>query len=138
AAPGGSAGFSLTDGRRVTFRAWMMNRSHVRHLTFAVALATCLAPAAVRAADDVGVAGLKLIIVDKTAATGTAKAVFVAKDLAVGKGSGTDVTQIDANLSFFYTDRPDVHGGFLMPANANWLVNKDTVAKYVNKDAPTG
>ena len=30
----------------------------------AVALATCLAPAAVRAADEVGVKGLKLIIVD--------------------------------------------------------------------------
>ena len=115
-----------------------MNRFFVRQVTLAVALATCLAPAAARAADEVGVKGLKLIIVDKMAATGTAKAVFVAKDLAVGKGSGTDVTQIDANLSFFYTDRPDVHGGFLMPANGNWLVNKDTVAKYVNKTAPTG
>ncbi|HWP65640.1 MAG TPA: hypothetical protein VNO26_06995 [Candidatus Limnocylindria bacterium] len=115
----------------------MMRRASLRHLAFAVALATGFAPAAARAADEVGVAGLKLIIVDKMAATGKAKAVFVAKDPAIGKGSGTDTAAIDANLSFFYTDRPDVRGGFLMPANGKWLVNKETVAKYVNKGAPS-
>lgn len=127
----------MTDGSGLTFRGRMTKRTFARPLAVA-ALATCLAPAAARAADEVGVAGLKLIIVDKMAATGTAKAVFVAKDPAIGKGTDGDAGLLDANLSFFYTDRRDVNGGFVMPAGADWLVNKATVAKYVNKDAPSG
>jgi hypothetical protein len=115
----------------------MTKRTIAPLLPAAVVLSLALAPPAVRAADEVGVAGLKLIIVDKMAATGTAKAVFVAKDTGVTKGGGTDASLLDANLSYFYTDRPEVNGGYLMPSGSNWLVNKPTVAKYVNKTAPT-
>jgi hypothetical protein len=108
-----------------------------RLIVSALALATCLAPAVTQAA-ELGIAGLKLIIVDKMAATGEAKVVFVAKDPTIAKGMEGDPAQLDANLSFFYTDRRNVSGGFVMPSGAGWLVNKATVAKYVNKDAPTG
>jgi hypothetical protein len=107
-------------------------------LTATAVLATMLVPAASRAADEIGVAGLKLVIVDKTAATGSAKVAFVAKDPAITKGTDGDPGQLDANLSFFYTDRRNVNGGFVMPPGANWLANKTTVAKFVNKDAPSG
>jgi hypothetical protein len=108
----------------------------VRSAAGLLAAVSLLAPSA-RAA-DVGVSGLKLIIVDKTASSGSAKVIFVTKDAGVAKGAEGDPALLDADVSFFYTDRPDVNGGFVMPAGTSWLVNKDTVAKYVNKDAPTG
>ena len=64
-------------------------------------------------ADDVPVVGLKLIIVDKLTAASKAKAVFVAKDMSVTKGSGTDPTQIEASLDIAFDD---VSGTFEMPA----------------------
>lgn len=88
---------------------------------------------------DVGVSAVKLIVVDKGASG--AKAVFVAKDAAVGKGSGTNATTIGATLSVTYDNgvNSSTSGAFLAPAgSSNWVVNKTTVAKYVNKGAPTG
>jgi len=108
-----------------------------RSTVAALTIATCLWPGTVPAA-DIGVSGLKLIIVDKTATGGGAKVVFVSKDAGIVKGAEGDPAELDANVSVFYTDRQDVNAGFLMPAGSNWLVNKDTVAKYVNKPAPTG
>ena len=84
---------------------------------------------------DVPVTPLKLIIVDKLVASSSAKAVFVVKDAAVSKGTGTNVAAISSQLDISY-DAED--GSFINPAGARWLVNKDTVAKYVNKNAPTG
>src|SRR5262245_13285823 len=81
------------------------------------------------------IVGLKLIVVDKIAASDKAKAVFVAKDPGVSKGTGTDAAQIEATLDIAYDA---VSGTFLMPQGGNWLVNSDSVAKYVNKTAPTG
>lgn len=107
----------------------------------ALALAACAAAGAVTArAADIGVVPTKLIVVDKLTASGSAKAVFVAKDAAVDKGLGTDPAQISASLRVTYDNGTDpaVSGEFGAPAGANWLVNKSTVAKYVNKDAPTG
>jgi NAD(P)-dependent dehydrogenase (short-subunit alcohol dehydrogenase family) len=99
-------------------------------VVFALVLgATRMAPAA-----DVPISGLKLIVVDKTATAGKAKAVFVSKDAAVSKGSGTDPANIAATLDVAYDA---VSGAFAMPQGAGWVVNKDTVAKYVNKNAPT-
>ena len=83
---------------------------------------------------DVPIAGLKLIVVDKTVA-GKAKAVFVAKDGGVTKGTGTDPNQIEATLDIAYDA---VSGTFGMPQGGNWLANSSAVAKYVNKTAPTG
>ena len=65
---------------------------------------------------------------------------FVAKDAAIDKGTGTDPAQISASLQVTYDNATDpaVSGAFNAPGGAGWLVNKETVAKYVNKDAPTG
>jgi cysteine-rich repeat protein len=91
-------------------------------------------------AADVAVVPTKLIVVDKLTASGTAKAVFVAKDAAIDKGPGTDTSTISASLQVTYDNGTDpaVSGEFGAPSGANWLVNKTTVAKYVNKEAPTG
>jgi hypothetical protein len=85
-------------------------------------------------ATDVPVVGLKLIVVDK-GMLGSAKAVFVSKDAGITKGVDTDPAAIFAELGIAYDA---ASGAFAMPPGAGWLVNKDTVAKYVNKTAPTG
>jgi hypothetical protein len=85
-------------------------------------------------ATDVPVAGLKLIIVDK-GTLGSAKAVFVAKDPDITKGGDTDAGSIFAELGIAYDA---TNGVFGMPPGAGWLVNKESVAKYVNKEAPSG
>ena len=106
-----------------------------------LAIAGVIAGGAIRAgAADVGVTPTKLIVVDKSSASGTAKAVFVAKDAAIDKGPGTDAALIGAQLQMSYDNGVDagVSGLFAAPQGTKWLVNKTTVAKYVNKDAPTG
>jgi hypothetical protein len=109
----------------------------IRRSFLALSLAIGAVPATAPAA-DVGVSGLKLIIVDKLASSGSAKVVFVSKDAGVAKGAEGDPGEVDANVAVYYTDRRDVNAGFVMSSGAGWLVNKDTVAKYVNKAAPTG
>ena len=47
----------------------------------------------------------------------------------------TDVSDISAVLDISYDT---VSGSFDMPQGAGWLVNSSSVAKYVNKAAPTG
>ena len=84
---------------------------------------------------DIPVTPLKLIIVDKLVASSSAKAVFVVKDNLVAKGPGTDPATISSELDVRYDAEA---GAFVNPAGPRWLVNKDTVAKYVNKTAPTG
>ena len=104
--------------------------------TFLIAAALLGAPLHALA-QDAGVPGTKLVIVDKIAATGKAKTVFVTKgDPDITKGIDGDPALIEGSLEVFYTDTPSVAGTFVVPAP--WLVNKDTVAKYVNKLAPTG
>jgi hypothetical protein len=88
---------------------------------------------------EVSTAATKLIVVDKGASG--AKAVFVAKDPAVTKGAGTDTASIGVILNFDYDNGTDPASAGQFVAgigSANWLVNKPTVAKYVNKTAPTG
>jgi hypothetical protein len=88
---------------------------------------------------SIPVDGLKLIIVDKGSAG--AKAVFVAKDTDVSKGTGTDTATIEVTFDFTYDNGvdPASAGEFVaMLGSPNWIVNKETVAKYVNKGAPTG
>jgi len=85
------------------------------------------------------VAATKLIVVDKGAAG--AKAVFVAKDGAISKGAGTDVASIGVTLHLAYDNGADAAsaGQFVASIGSpSWLVNRPTVAKYINKTAPTG
>ena len=112
-------------------------RKHVE--VIALAAVGALAFGGIAKAANVGVLGTKLIVVDKGASG--AKAVFVAKDPLVSKGAGTDTTTIGVTFDFTYdnTVDPPSAGQFLAPAGVpEWLVNKATVAKYVNKVAPTG
>jgi Protein of unknown function (DUF1566) len=106
----------------------------MRRLGLVLGLAGLLGSVPARAV-DVPISGLKLIVVDQTATTGKAKAVFVAKDLGIAKGTGTDPTQISATLDVAYLG---TSGLFTMPQGTNWLVNSASVGKYVNKTAPTG
>ena len=94
-------------------------------------------------ATNVGVTGKKLIVLDKLA-VGTAKVMYVSKDRTSGisKGTGTDVTDVTATFELAYGNG-SVAGAFAIPSGASdgtagWVVNKDTVAKYVNKQAPDG
>ena len=92
--------------------------------------------------EPIPVTPLKLVVVDKTVLAGHAKTVFVAKDLGVTAGTGTDVSRISARLDLAYAGR-EAAGSFLVPPGASngtagWLVNKPTVAKFVNKEAPAG
>lgn len=100
---------------------------------------TCLAgvPAC---GTPIGVAGTKLVVVDKEEAAGKAKLVFVAKDGAIMKGPGTDPGAIAVQLDVSYDAEA---GRFTLPAGASdgtagWVVNREAVAKYVNKTAPAG
>jgi hypothetical protein len=91
---------------------------------------------------DAGVAGTKLIVLDKLASAGTAKVVYVSKgDPAIQKGPGAaergDPAQITARFDVVF-DTSSASGAFVMPAGSSWLVNLATVAKYVNRDAPGG
>jgi hypothetical protein len=97
---------------------------------------------ATSAAAPIGVAGNKLIIVDKVAAAGKAKVVYVSKDQTAGitKGTGTDVEAVSATFTFAYDS---VGGAFALPVGASdgtrgWKVNSAAVAKFVNKEAPEG
>src|SRR5262245_60766608 len=86
-------------------------------------------------ATDIPVTGLKLVVIDKTVAPGSAKAVFVAKDPSVTKGSGDSLIFLGADLGIAYDT---TRAAFYMPSGPGWIVNKSTIAKYVNKEAPSG
>jgi cysteine-rich repeat protein len=108
-------------------------------MTLVAAGAVLLTATAGRAA-EIGVVPTKLIVLDKLVLAGKAKTVFVAKDPVVDKGPGTDVEDISVTFGFRYND---TRGEFVLPEGesdgiAGWLVNKSTVAKYVNSTAPTG
>lgn len=94
------------------------------------------------ACQGVGVAAKKLIVIDKLTAASKAKVVYVAKDPAVAKGVGANAATISATFDFDYANG-STGGSFVVPAGAfagsdGWVVNKSTVAKYVNKSAPSG
>lgn len=86
---------------------------------------------------DVGITGKKLVIVDKITAAGKAKIAYVAKDTTADKGDTNDPAQISATLEY-QSPTLGASGSAAMPQGSGWLVNKPTVAKYVNKDAPGG
>src|SRR5262245_17481376 len=107
----------------------------MRHLPCLQITMLVLAWAPVVRATDVPIAGRKLVVVDTTALSGTGKAVFVAKDAAVAKGTATDPGHIEATLHVAYDA---VNGAFAMPQGGHWLANSSTIAKYVNTTAPAG
>jgi hypothetical protein len=95
--------------------------------------------AAAHPVGGVGVAGLKLIILDKYG-LGKAKAVYVAKgDADIHKGAGGDPASLLAGskVEIFPLSDPSNKAVYDLPG-VGWLANKDTVAKYVNKLAAPG
>jgi hypothetical protein len=86
---------------------------------------------------DVPVVGRKLLVVDRQSALDKSKSkmVFVAKDMAVTKGLGTDPAKIEATLNVAYDG---TSGAFFRGQGGNWFVNSTKAAKYVNKAAPAG
>jgi cysteine-rich repeat protein len=116
-------------------------RTHKRFMQLVIAAAVAGGSIQAKAA-DIGVVPTKLIVIDKLAAAGKAKTVFVAKDPGVTKGTGTDVNDISVEVKIAYPGLTETGSFTLSEGESNgtsgWLVNKDTVAKYVNKDAPTG
>jgi hypothetical protein len=108
------------------------------------ALANSLLAVSHAAADDRGVVGRKLVIIDKLVAAGTAKVVFVSKDTtpgAVHKGASANPPGLGGGMSIFpLSDATGNRGEFALEDGADglWLVNKETVAKYVNKEAGIG
>ena len=85
---------------------------------------------------------MKLIVVYHGPPVNTAKIVYVARDAGISKGAGLDPTQISADLFVRYGNNAAA-GAFNVPAGiyngtSGWLANKPTVAKFVNRDAPTG
>jgi hypothetical protein len=79
-------------------------------------------------AADVAIVPTRLVVVDTTAAGGTAKVLFVANDASVTKGAGTDATAISATIRIAYDDAASE---FVMPEGAAWSKNTDVVAKYL-------
>ena len=107
-------------------------------LALSAVLTTIIVPRTGRA-DDQGVAGLKLVLIDKYAVT-KAKAVFVSKDTTAGaihNGSGSgDPADLSGNVKICPTAAPSNMAVYDLPSP--WLVNKTTVSKYVNKLAAPG
>jgi hypothetical protein len=93
----------------------------------------------VAAAIAIGVTAKKLIVVDKLAKAGRAKTVFVAKDAAITKGTGTDVDQIGVTFHVAYADG-SASGAFVVPMGAanGWSRNGTSVARFENPEAPDG
>jgi len=105
-----------------------------------VAVAAAVACASQAKAADIGVATLKYIAIDKETAAGKSKTVFVSKDALANKG-GNDVEDIAVTFNATYVGESGTASAQfdLVAGTANgWLVNKDSVAKFVNKDAPAG
>jgi hypothetical protein len=90
---------------------------------------------------DLGVAGRKLVLLDKLATAGRAKTVFVVRgDAGIAKGAAGDPGQLAGRFVWFYTDAPTSVGGAFDLANAGagaWVAN-GRAAKYVNPDAALG
>jgi len=97
-----------------------------------MAVTAVMLSSAMALAQDVGVFGKKLVIVDKTAINGTAKVSSLQKDPNVTKGPGGNPALLSGEVEIFYT-ASSAGGSFPLPSP--WAVNT-TTAKFSNKSAP--
>jgi hypothetical protein len=92
---------------------------------------------------DILCKGKKVIIIDNLAG-GKAKVVALTKDggcgITKGTSTGTDPSVISASFFYSYQGNEGVLDAPLGVSDGTkgWLVNKDGIAKYVNKDAGVG
>jgi hypothetical protein len=111
-----------------------MKRTMKRAAILVVAGAASVASVAAAATIENGVAGLKLIMLDKYG-LGKAKVVYVAKGSSGITKPGGDVANLSGTVEVFPLSDPSNKAVYDLNG---WLVNKDTVAKYVNKTAGPG
>lgn len=114
-------------------------RSLARRLSpVALSLLVAICLAGLAGADDAGVAGKKLTIIDAGTSSGKAKLLYLAKlDPGIQKGADGSASQLDATLEIFYTDDPNAgRSRFEMPQGTGWRLNSGK-AKYLNQAAPT-
>jgi hypothetical protein len=103
-----------------------------------VVLAVALAAAASAGAATIesGVAGRKLVLVDRYA-FGNAKVVYVAKAApGIAKGDPGDPPGLDGTVEIFPLADPGNVATYGL--SGGWLVNRPTVAKYANPSAAVG
>jgi hypothetical protein len=114
-------------------------RSHSTWFLAALVIASLGVDPGASRADDQGVVGLKLILIDRYD-VGKAKAVFVSKDTTAGaihNGSGSgNPADVSGTVRICPTAAPGNVAEYALPSP--WLVNKPGVSKYVNKTAAPG
>jgi hypothetical protein len=95
-------------------------------------------------AENVGITGRKLIIVDKGEFSGVKAARFLAIDPLIRKGSGLSLATIGAivDITIEAPDHSPIMGAFSVPqgfsTTAGWRVNTSSIAKFINAGAPGG
>jgi len=95
-------------------------------------------------ADNIGISGRKLVVIDKLELLNKAAVRLLSLDPRITKGSGTSSSDIgatlDINIEAF--NQPPNSGAYNIPQGfsetAGWRVNNGTLAKYVNPGAPGG
>lgn len=87
----------------------------------------------------VQVSGAKLLLIDNYAKSGKAKAVLLIKDDSgnITKGVSADPPGLTGELLIYQLADPSNRAVFDL-AGSGWFKNKDSVAKYKNKDAAAG
>lgn len=83
--------------------------------------------------------GAKLLLFDKYAKSGKGKVVLLLKDETgnITKGMSADPPGLSGQLLIYQQSDPTNRAVFDLDA-ASWKKNKDSVAKYINKDAAAG
>ena len=86
---------------------------------------------------DLPIAARKLIVVDRPDAVARSRVIFVAKDSAISKATGTDPEDISVQLTVAYDGATGVLS--IPPGSANgWRSNTASLGRYVNPAAPAG
>jgi hypothetical protein len=118
-------------------------RFALRWLSVAVAGVLCGLVVEARA-ENVGITGRKLVILDKLEFINKAAVRFLSVDPLVRKGFGTSPSDIGATIDITIEalNHPPIAGAFSVPqgfsTTAGWRVNNSSLAKYVNPGSPGG
>jgi len=108
-----------------------------------VLAAAAMASVPVRA-ENRGITGRKLVVVDKTEFSNRSAVKFLSVDALVSKGFGTSTGDISAtvDITIEAPQHPVIAGAFDIPAGysttAGWRVNSSSIAKFANPGAPGG
>ncbi|HWP64972.1 MAG TPA: hypothetical protein VNO26_03550 [Candidatus Limnocylindria bacterium] len=107
-------------------------------------LGVLLASLAPARAENVGITGRKLVVIDKLEFSNKAAVRFFSLDSRIDKGDGLLAANIGAtfDITIEALNHPPIAGAFSIPTGfsetAGWRVNRPTLAKFVNPGAPGG